>query len=70
MLRGQRVPLANFTAGYGLWLAVQVQPTVVSQFAPARGASAARTFKLMQPCDPNRRIIVMLLRTGQQPSLG
>ena len=68
-LAGVNVPLAaNFTAGYGLWLArsgfaVQSLRTL---FGLAEGIVRPR-IQLMQPYDPNRRTIVMLHGLASSP---
>ena len=68
-IRGQQIPLAaNFTAGYGLWLArsgfaTQSLRTVLGL---SEGISAPHVY-LMQPYDPQRRIIVMLHGLASSP---
>ena len=69
MLRGQRVPLAaNFTAGYGLWLARSKfnRQSLRSLLGREGGIDRPHVY-LMQPYDPNRRIIVMLHGLASSP---
>lgn len=68
-LHGQTVPLAgNFTAGYGLWLARSgfATQSLLTLFGRARGIDRPHIF-LMQPFDPNRRIILMLHGLASSP---
>ncbi|MGK5055755.1 esterase/lipase family protein [Janthinobacterium sp. LB2P49] len=68
-MAGQELPVAaNFTAGYGLWLArsgfgVQALRTL---FGRADGISRPQVH-LMQPYDPNKRTIVMLHGLASSP---
>lgn len=69
MLHGQSVPLAaNFTAGYGLWLARAgfSRQSLRSLFGREGGIDRPHIY-LMQPYDPNRRIIVMLHGLASSP---
>jgi len=66
---GQTVPLsANFSAGYGIWLARSgfAGQSLRSLFGRARGIDSPRIY-LMQPYDPNRRIILMLHGLASSP---
>ena len=68
-LHGQRVPLAgNFTAGYGLWLARSEfnRQSLLGLLGRDRGIDQPRLY-LMQPFDPQRRIIVMLHGLASSP---
>src|SRR5690606_24864037 len=58
----QQVPLAgNFTSGYGLWLARSGFARQSLMTLVGRGEVLERPqLYLLQPYDPNRRIIVML----------
>ena len=69
MLRGQRVPLAaNFTAGYGLWLArAKFNKQSLRSLLGREGGIDRPHVYLMQPYDPNRRIIVMLHGLASSP---
>lgn len=69
MLRGQRVPLAaNFTAGYGLWLArANFNRQSLRSLLGREGGIDRPHVYLMQPYDPNRRIIVMLHGLASSP---
>ncbi|WP_233874614.1 esterase/lipase family protein [Paraburkholderia adhaesiva] len=67
--QGQRVPLAaNYTAGYGLWLARSgfSRQSLRSLFGHEGGIDRPHIY-LMQPYDPNRRIIVMLHGLASSP---
>ncbi len=69
VLHGQRVPLAgNFTAAYGLWLAQSgfASQSLRSMLGRARGIDRAHLY-LMQPYDPNRRIVLMLHGLASSP---
>ncbi|MFA5494535.1 MAG: alpha/beta fold hydrolase [Porticoccaceae bacterium] len=69
MLHGQPVPLAaNFTAGYGLWLsrAGFSRQSLRSLLGREGGIDRPHVY-LMQPYDPNRRIIVMLHGLASSP---
>jgi pimeloyl-ACP methyl ester carboxylesterase len=66
---GQTVPLsANFSAGYGVWLARSgfAGQSLRTLFGRARGIDTPRIY-LMQPFDPNRRIILMLHGLASSP---
>lgn len=68
-LHGQRVPLAaNFTANYGLWLARSgfSRQSLRSLFGREQGIERPRLY-LMQPYDPNRRIILMIHGLASSP---
>jgi pimeloyl-ACP methyl ester carboxylesterase len=68
-LAGQDVPLAaNFTSGYGLWLARSdfALQALRSLFGSADGLTQPRIY-LMQPYDPDRRTIVMLHGLASSP---
>lgn len=68
-IQGTSVPLAaNFTSAYGLWLArsgfsVQALRTVLGR---SRSLDAPHVY-LMQPFDPNRRVIIMLHGLASSP---
>ncbi|MGV8961700.1 MAG: esterase/lipase family protein [Stenotrophomonas sp.] len=68
-LHGQKVPLAaNFTAAYGLWLAQSGFATESLRTLFGRGAGIREPhIYLMQPYDPNRRIIFMLHGLASSP---
>lgn len=68
-LHGQSVPLAaNFSSGYGLWLARSdfAMESVRTALGRDRGIEKPRVF-MMQPYDPKRRIIVMLHGLASSP---
>jgi pimeloyl-ACP methyl ester carboxylesterase len=68
-LAGMQVPVAaNFTSGYGLWLARSdfASQSLRSLFGVADGL-ARPTVYLMQPYDPSRRVIVMLHGLASSP---
>ncbi|HBK45449.1 MAG TPA: hypothetical protein DDZ67_03235, partial [Xanthomonadaceae bacterium] len=68
-LHGQRVPLAaNFTAGYGLWLAQSgfARQSLRSMLGRERGIDRPHLY-LMQPYDPDRRIVLMLHGLASSP---
>ena len=68
-LGGQDIPLAaNFTSGYGLWLARSdfALQALRSLFGSADGLMRPRIY-LMQPYDPNRRTIIMLHGLASSP---
>ncbi|HEX4879259.1 MAG TPA: alpha/beta fold hydrolase [Limnobacter sp.] len=68
-VRGIRVPLAaNFTAGYGLWLARSgfAQESLLTLIGRSETFEKPRIY-LMQPFDPNRRIVVMLHGLASSP---
>ncbi|SCX65453.1 triacylglycerol lipase [Variovorax sp. EL159] len=68
-LAGQDIPLAaNFTSGYGLWLARSdfALQALRSLFGSANGLTQPRIY-LMQPYDPNRRTIIMLHGLASSP---
>ena len=69
VVRGQRVPLAaNFTAGYGLWLAHAGfnRHSLRTLFGRAQDVERPHLY-MMQPYDPRRRIIVMLHGLASSP---
>ncbi|MCL1553222.1 esterase/lipase family protein [Xanthomonas nasturtii] len=69
VLHGQRVPLAaNFTAAYGLWLARSgfAAQSLRSMLGSARGIDHPHLY-LMQPYDPNRRVLLMLHGLASSP---
>jgi pimeloyl-ACP methyl ester carboxylesterase len=66
---GEDVPLAaNFTAGYGLWLARSgfARQSLSSLLGRRDGIVQPRIY-LMQPYDPQRRIIIMLHGLASSP---
>ena len=68
-LHGQRVPLAgNFTAPYGLWLAESgfAAQSIRSMLGLERGIDRPHLY-LMQPFDPDRRILLMLHGLASSP---
>ena len=68
-LHGEQVPLAaNFTAAYGLWLAQSdfATQSLRTLFGRGGGIRAPHIY-LMQPYDPNRRIIFMMHGLGSSP---
>ncbi|TAA45737.1 esterase/lipase family protein [Pseudoxanthomonas winnipegensis] len=68
-LHGQRVPLAgDFTAAYGLWLARSgfARQSLRSMLGRGDGIDRPHLY-LMQPFDPNRRIILMLHGLASSP---
>lgn len=68
-LHGEEVPLAgNFTAAYGLWLAQSgfATQSLRTLFGLSEGIGEPHMY-LMQPWDPNRRIIFMLHGLGSSP---
>ncbi len=67
--RGESVPLAgNFSAGYGVWLARSgfAGQSLRTLFGRSRGIDRPRIY-LMQPFDPNRRIVLMLHGLASSP---
>ncbi len=69
MLHGHRVPLAgNFTAGYGLWLARSgfSRQSLHTLFGREHGIEHPHVY-MMQPYDPDRRIILMLHGLASSP---
>ncbi|MCD0245250.1 alpha/beta hydrolase [Xanthomonas melonis] len=69
VLHGQRVPLAaNFTAAYGLWLAKSgfAAQSLRSMLGRARGIDRPHLY-LMQPYDPDRRVLLMLHGLASSP---
>jgi pimeloyl-ACP methyl ester carboxylesterase len=69
VLRGQEVPLAaNFTAAYGVWLAQSgfAGESLRTLFGRGEGIREPHIY-LMQPYDPNRRIIFMLHGLASSP---
>ncbi|MCD9029038.1 alpha/beta fold hydrolase [Luteimonas sp. BDR2-5] len=68
-LHGQEVPLAaNFTAGYGLWLARSGfnMQSLRTLFGRERGIDHPHLY-MLQPYDPQRRIILMLHGLASSP---
>ena len=68
-LHGEQVPLAgNFTAAYGLWLAQSgfAAQSLRTLFGLSEGINEPHIY-LMQPWDPDRRIIFMLHGLGSSP---
>lgn len=68
-LHGEKVPLAgNFTAAYGMWLAQSgfATQSLRTLFGLSEGIGEPHMY-LMQPWDPNRRIIFMLHGLGSSP---
>lgn len=68
-LHGQRVPLAgNFTAAYGLWLAQSgfARQSLRSMLGRENGIDRPHLY-LMQPYDPDRRILLMLHGLASSP---
>lgn len=68
-LRGHRVPLAaNFTVGYGLWLARSgfAAQSLRTLLGCGQGLGRPHVF-LMQPYDPQRRIILMIHGLASSP---
>ena len=68
-VRGQRVPLAaNFTAPYGLWLARSgfATQSLRSLLGRERGIDGAHLY-LMQPFDPDKRVLLMLHGLASSP---
>ncbi|MFT4178267.1 MAG: alpha/beta fold hydrolase [Thermomonas sp.] len=69
VFHGQRVPLAaNFTAGYGLWLARSGfnKQSLHTLFGSGQGIERPHLY-MMQPYDSNRRIILMLHGLASSP---
>ncbi|MCC4597644.1 alpha/beta fold hydrolase [Xanthomonas campestris pv. phormiicola] len=68
-VHGQRLPLAaNFTAAYGLWLARSgfAKQSLRSMLGRQYGIEQPHLY-LMQPYDPNRRIVLMLHGLASSP---
>jgi len=68
-IRGQRVPLsANFTAGYALWLsrAHFSQQAIDTLLGRKNGIDRPHIY-MMQPFDPDRRILLMLHGLASSP---
>ncbi|MGQ5314542.1 esterase/lipase family protein [Xanthomonas arboricola pv. corylina] len=68
-LQGQVIPIAaNFTAGYGHWLARSgfSGQSLRSLFGRAEGLQKPHVY-LMQPYDPKRRVIVMIHGLASSP---
>lgn len=68
-LEGQQVPLAaNFTAAYGLWMAQSgfATESLRTLFGRGQGIREPHIY-LMQPYDPDRRIIFMLHGLASSP---
>lgn len=68
-IQGQRVPLAaHFTAGYGLWLVRSDFSTQSLRTLLGREHGIERPhLYLMQPYDPNRRILLMIHGLASSP---
>jgi triacylglycerol esterase/lipase EstA (alpha/beta hydrolase family) len=69
IIKDQTVPLAaNFTAGYGLWLARSgfATQSLRTLFGRSEGITTPHVY-LMQPYDPKRRVIVMLHGLASSP---
>lgn len=68
-MHGHRVPLAaNFTVGYGLWLARSgfANQSLRNLFGRDRGIRQPHVY-LLQPYTPNKRVIVMLHGLASSP---
>lgn len=68
-LQDTEVPLAaNFTAGYGLWLANSgfAQQSLLTMVGQGDPLEQARIY-LMQPFDPKRQLVIMLHGLGSSP---
>ncbi|HZJ93946.1 MAG TPA: alpha/beta fold hydrolase [Thiopseudomonas sp.] len=68
-LAGVQVPLAaNFTSGYGLWLARSgfAKQSLLTLVGRGEVLEQPRVY-LMQPYDPNRRVIIMLHGLASSP---
>ncbi|WP_431023390.1 lipase family alpha/beta hydrolase [Halomonas sp. H5] len=68
-LAGESVPLAgNFTSGYGLWLARSgfAQEALRTLIGRGQGLEEPHLY-LMQPYDPERRVVVMLHGLASSP---
>ena len=68
-LAGTQVPLAaNFTSGYGLWLARSgfAKQSLLTLVGRGEVLEKPRVY-LMQPYDPNRRVIIMLHGLASSP---
>lgn len=68
-LAGTQVPLAaNFTSGYGLWLARSgfARQSLLTLVGRGKVLEKSRVY-LMQPYDPNRRVIIMLHGLASSP---
>ena len=68
-LAGTEVPLAaNFTSGYGLWLARSgfARQSLLTLVGRGEVLEKPRVY-LMQPYDPNRRVIIMLHGLASSP---
>jgi pimeloyl-ACP methyl ester carboxylesterase len=68
-LAGVEVPLAaNFTSGYGLWLARSgfAQQSLLTLVGRGEVLEKPRVY-LLQPYDPNRRVVVMLHGLASSP---
>jgi hypothetical protein len=71
-LHGQQVPLAaNFTAGYALWLARSnfSHQSLRSLFGGKGGIDTPHLY-MMQPYDPNRRVLLMIHGLASSPKPG
>lgn len=68
-IKGAHVPLAaNFTAGYGLWLARSgfAQQSLLTLIGRGEALEKPRIY-LMQPYDPNQRVLLMLHGLASSP---
>ncbi|MCP3716642.1 triacylglycerol lipase [Paraburkholderia sp. CNPSo 3281] len=68
-INGETVPLAaNFSAGYGIWLARSgfARQSLRSLLGRTRGIDRPRIY-MMQPFDPDRRIVLMLHGLASSP---
>ncbi|MCK9511718.1 MAG: alpha/beta hydrolase [Pigmentiphaga sp.] len=68
-LHGQDIPLAaNFTAGYGLWLARAgfARQSILTLLGRREGIAEPHIY-LMQPYDPSRRVILMIHGLASSP---
>ncbi|MBD4858753.1 alpha/beta fold hydrolase [Xanthomonas citri pv. citri] len=66
---GHEVPLAaNYTAGYGVWLAGSgfAGQSLRTLFGMAEGLNEPRLF-MLQPYDPNRRVLLLMHGLGSSP---
>lgn len=69
LLQGQQVPLAgHFTAGYGLWLARSdfARKSIKALLGRESNFDQPHLY-LMQPYDPDRRVILMIHGLGSSP---
>lgn len=69
ILAGKNVPLAaNFTSGYGLWLARSgfSSQALLTLIGRGEALESPRVY-LMQPYDPNRKVLIMLHGLASSP---